>query len=260
MAIDPSNSNLLYVGGACDMGSGYCGEVFKSIDGGNHWTNISGIISESYNYVNAIAVNPSSPQHILAGCDNGLYESFNAGQTWNKLATNIYSVSDIIFNTENNQIFVGSAYNGVFVSEDGAQTWQELNDNLNTLRIECLGLDAQNRYLFAGTDGGGLHRMDLTIESIADNKSLPIGYTLKQNYPNPFNPETIINYELPITNYVELSIYNLLGQKIATLVSEKQPPGTYQVTWNASAFSSGVYLYILKCGSFTEIRKMVLIR
>jgi flagellar hook assembly protein FlgD len=70
----------------------------------------------------------------------------------------------------------------------------------------------------------------------------------------------MITYELQITNEVDLSIYNVLGQKVATLVSGKQTAGSHQVEWDASAFASGVYYYVLKTGEFRDVRKMVLIK
>jgi hypothetical protein len=85
-------------------------------------------------------------------------------------------------------------------------------------------------------------------------------YALNQNYPNPFNPKTIINYELPITNEVDLSIYNVLGQKVLTLVSGKQIAGFYQVEWNGSDFPSGIYYYKLKTAHFENIKKMILLK
>ncbi|MCP4360457.1 MAG: T9SS type A sorting domain-containing protein, partial [Chloroflexi bacterium] len=72
---------------------------------------------------------------------------------------------------------------------------------------------------------------------------LPKKMTLFQNYPNPFNPKTTINYQLPMLSNVELSIYNLLGQKVATLVSKQQSVGYYQIDWDASGFASGIYYY-----------------
>ena len=93
-----------------------------------------------------------------------------------------------------------------------------------------------------------------------DDQKLPLTYNLGQNYPNPFNPKTIINYELPITNTVELSIYNLTGQKVATLVQVTQRAGFHQVEWDASGFASGVYYYHLEAGEFREVKKMVLLR
>jgi hypothetical protein len=90
--------------------------------------------------------------------------------------------------------------------------------------------------------------------------SHPASFRLEQNYPNPFNPNTIINYELPITNDVELSIYNVLGQKVVTLVSEKQKAGYHQVEWDASRFATGVYFYILRAGDYRDVKKMVLLK
>jgi hypothetical protein len=97
--------------------------------------------------------------------------------------------------------------------------------------------------------------------SIEDSEILtPLAFELTQNYPNPFNPKTDINYELPITNYVDLSVYNLLGQKVATLVNEQQKAGYHQVEWDASGFSSGIYYYKIEAGEFQDVKKMVLLR
>jgi hypothetical protein len=88
---------------------------------------------------------------------------------------------------------------------------------------------------------------------------LAADYVLNQNYPNPFNPKTVISYQLAVGSKVELTIYNLLGQKVATLVSAKQRAGQYQAEWDASGFSSGIYFYRLNAGNFQEVKKMVLL-
>jgi YVTN family beta-propeller protein len=94
-----------------------------------------------------------------------------------------------------------------------------------------------------------------------DQNTTPVSFKLEQNYPNPFNPTTKINYELPITNYVDLSIYNSLGQKVATLVSGVKEAGNHQVQWDATGFASSVYYYILRTGSgFMETKKLVLLK
>jgi hypothetical protein len=99
-----------------------------------------------------------------------------------------------------------------------------------------------------------------TTISDQDDKS-PVQFVLEQNYPNPFNPKTIINYKLPITNYVELNIYNLLGEKVAILVSGRKEAGHHQVEWDASGQASGVYLYRLRTGiGFVETKRMVLLK
>jgi hypothetical protein len=96
--------------------------------------------------------------------------------------------------------------------------------------------------------------------SINENYYISKKFTLSQNYPNPFNPRTIINYELPITNYVDLSVFNLLGQNVATLVNEHQQAGYHQVEWDASGFASGIYYYRIEAGNFTETRKMIYLK
>jgi hypothetical protein len=98
------------------------------------------------------------------------------------------------------------------------------------------------------------------IEIEIEKLNKPETYILGDAYPNPFNPKTIINYELPITNVVELKIYNLLGQKVVTLVSETQNAGYHQVEWDASGFPSGVYFYRIKAGTYTDIKKILLIK
>ncbi|MFQ5865621.1 MAG: S8 family serine peptidase [bacterium] len=94
---------------------------------------------------------------------------------------------------------------------------------------------------------------------------LPTEFSLKQNFPNPFNPTTFIRYEIAKDSEVELTIYNLLGQKIRTLVNERQNAGFYSIQWEGKneagmPVSSGVYLYRLKAGDFTVSREMVLLR
>jgi CubicO group peptidase (beta-lactamase class C family) len=89
---------------------------------------------------------------------------------------------------------------------------------------------------------------------------LPKTFALFQNYPNPFNPSTMITYQIPMINDVELSIYNILGQKVLTLVNEKQQAGRYQVEWDASGFASGVYYYRIEAGEFLDVKKMILLR
>ena len=89
------------------------------------------------------------------------------------------------------------------------------------------------------------------IEDSKLNKT-PKAYRLSQNYPNPFNPRTVISWQLAVSSDVDLSVYNLLGQKIATLVSGKQRAGFYKVEWDASDFAIGVYYYRLQAGEFVD--------
>ena len=101
---------------------------------------------------------------------------------------------------------------------------------------------------------------DLFKEISATESSLPNDYALSRNYPNPFNATTNINYQLPVNSRVRLQVYNLLGQKVATLVEERQEAGYRSVIWEASEHSSGLYFYKLTAGDFTETKRMMLVK
>jgi hypothetical protein len=89
---------------------------------------------------------------------------------------------------------------------------------------------------------------------------LPQTFQLFQNYPNPFNPITKIKYAVPQSSHIRLVIYNVLGQRISTLVNEDKLPGYYTVKFNANSLASGFYIYHLEAKDFQETRKMVLMR
>jgi hypothetical protein len=88
----------------------------------------------------------------------------------------------------------------------------------------------------------------------------PFVFTLSQNYPNPFNPTTSIRFAVPVSQFVFLAVYDLLGREVAVLVHEEKPAGTYTVQWNAAGISSGVYLYRLHAGKLVETKKLILLR
>jgi len=100
---------------------------------------------------------------------------------------------------------------------------------------------------------------DISYKGNAD-QPLPEEYSLSQNYPNPFNATTQIEYALPNDCWMRLEVYNILGQKAATLVDGKQKAGYKAVRWDASSFASGIYFYRLEAREFVQTRKMILIR
>lgn len=115
-------------------------------------------------------------------------------------------------------------------------------------------------YVLGGNNGLGGYSLDLTavhVEATAD-QMIPSDFRLYQNFPNPFNPATTITYSIPETEFVTLAVYNILGQRIATLVNSLQQPGTYHIHFDASDLPSGVYVYRLETESFTATQKMIL--
>ena len=93
-----------------------------------------------------------------------------------------------------------------------------------------------------------------------DNMQLPRELTLHQNFPNPFNPQTSIQYTLPSSQHVVLTIHNVMGQSVAMLVDKVQPSGSYTMTWDAQDKPSGVYYYRLRTGVGIIVKKMLLLR
>ena len=97
-------------------------------------------------------------------------------------------------------------------------------------------------------------------EPIQQPPEKPETYALYQNYPDPFNSSTTIRYTVPVPCFVSLEIYNILGERVTTLVDEPQAPGVYQMSWQPDRLASGVYAYRLQAGEYVEVRRMVLLR
>lgn len=113
--------------------------------------------------------------------------------------------------------------------------------------------------------GSELYLDDISIDELpsdvpVQSASVPAKFSLHQNYPNPFNPSTSITYEIKNKCDVVLRIDNILGKEVATLVNKVQEPGIYTINFNAEKLNTGIYLYSLKAGNFTQTRKMVLIK
>jgi hypothetical protein len=100
---------------------------------------------------------------------------------------------------------------------------------------------------------------DQPVTSVVETY-IPDHYSLCQNYPNPFNPITNISFSIPTRSFVSIRVFDLLGREVSTIVSEQIPAGNYTRQWNAANFPSGVYFYHLKAGSFTETKKLLLLK
>ncbi len=135
---------------------------------------------------------------------------------------------------------------------------------------EYIGLTSDGGYIvFVDTDSqtppgpnnyGFLKTAPDTVSiSIHDGSPTIKDYELFQNYPNPFNASTMIEYSLAKTSHVEISIYNISGQKMTTLVNRTQTGGNYSVNWNAENKASGIYFYRIKAGQYEKTCKMLLL-
>ncbi|MDR3666202.1 MAG: T9SS type A sorting domain-containing protein, partial [Ignavibacteriaceae bacterium] len=113
-------------------------------------------------------------------------------------------------------------------------------------------------YRLKQIDNNGSFKYSSIVEVNVNNA--PSAFALNQNYPNPFNPSTIISYSLPQASNVKLIVYNAIGQPVRTLENGFKNAGTYNVTFNASELSSGIYFCKIEAGQFSSIRKMMLVK
>ena len=123
--------------------------------------------------------------------------------------------------------------------------------------IDKSGLSGKYYYRLKQVDYDGSVNYSKSIEV---DLGLPKDYALEQNYPNPFNPITNIRFALPKAAKVTLAVYNLLGEKVSTILSEDKEAGFYDVKFDASNFSSGVYIFRLTTEDFVKTKKMTLIK
>jgi hypothetical protein len=206
--------------------------------------------------------------------------------TWSTLGTGSSNgVDSVVFALAvvGNEVFVG----GLFTSAGGVRANGVARFNTQTNTWSTLGTGSQNGVSVGGvsggvyalavsgnevyvggrfTEAGGVSAICVArwnsgtsrVEQLSP--TAPKTFLLEQNYPNPFNPSTTIRYQLPVASEVKLEVYDVLGKKIATLVNERQSAGSYQVVWNASGLSSGTYFYRLQAGTFTQTKKMILVK
>jgi hypothetical protein len=146
----------------------------------------------------------------------------------------------------------------IYIHPDNEGNYDAGNGGCHISEVGCLRLAKAMWWLLARM-AGWENSSASSIKSIGDGH-LVKEYSLEQNFPNPFNPSTIITYQLPKNSDVKISIYNVLGQQITTLVSQSQSAGKYQVEWDASGFAGGVYLYQIQADGFRAIKKMILLR
>jgi hypothetical protein len=136
-----------------------------------------------------------------------------------------------------------------------AYTWSHLNHVSDRKDIWYASLGQLFVYRFAQ------ERYQFVPTSVAENKGdVPVGFSLRQNYPNPFNPSTTIRYGLPRACDVALTVFNALGEQVATLVQGEQDAGDHEVVFDASGLASGVYLYRLQAGDFLQSRRILLLK
>jgi hypothetical protein len=263
--------------------------IYKSMDDGLHWQQTTSSLTSTF----SITANDS----FLFSCSlTSILRSTDDGFSWQPTGLNTDFIVAMMANES--EIFAGSDFGGVWRSTNNGLSWtRSALDSLFNITLFDAGMDlydGTDRGLFRSTDRGGhwsffglsgsistvasiaaseSHLFALTNggtkfwirslptpTSVADNSAHPDRILLEQNYPNPFNPTTTIRYAIPHASFVRLTIHNVLGQEVATLVDGEQTAGVNSVEWNAAGFASGVYFYRLRVGGNSTTMKLLLAR
>jgi photosystem II stability/assembly factor-like uncharacterized protein len=190
-------------------------------------------------------------------------KSTNGGANWAAFTVpgtgTIYGFSNIL-----NEFWYGASTSIIYYSSDNGATFASQYSNpVTTALYQSLSFALTGNTIrgWAVTASGLISRYNETVTGITHNENeVPSSYSLSQNYPNPFNPSTKITYQLPKSENVRVTVFDLLGREVAVLVNEFKTAGTYNIEFNASQLSSGVYLYRIDAGEFKDVKKMVLVK
>jgi hypothetical protein len=266
MDISYQSSDKVYVATAPYQTSR--GNVFRTTNGGTDWTNITGILPDLF--PSDIAVDPLNDDIVYItfyGFGSGhVFKSTDGGDNWIDKSDNLpdIPVPAVIVDPNNtNDIYIGTDI-GVYVSTDGGGNWQDFSDGLpDGVQGMDLNICRVNNVLRVMTHGNGAYERKLLSTIVTNSNTDPVtvvNYNLEQNYPNPFNPNTNIQFAIPQSSFVQLEVFNALGEKIDVLVSEQLSAGTYNFDWNAEGMTSGIYFYKLQTNGFVEAKKMILMK
>lgn len=246
------------------------GRVYRTSNSGTNWSYINLNQYGIYDYLNSVKFLTNNIA-IIVGNNGRILKTTNAGLTWvnkNHMLTSEHLRDvDAVFNGANYTVVAVGDNGTILRSADDGETWTlqtmmpattrhlygvALPSLFNGYIVGEIGSSATAAFFMSSTFGA------VNISNVSS--TVPDKYELSQNYPNPFNPETKIKFSVLNSELVRLSVFDMLGREVKTLVNEKLAPGQYEYTFNGSGLNSGTYFYKLTSGSFTETKKMLLIK
>jgi hypothetical protein len=267
MAIAPTSQDTVFVGTVPGTGRVH---VFRTTNGGANWTNVTSTLPNRYPL--DIAIDPRDARIVyvaFGGFDTTrIAKSTDCGTTWQDIGGSLPNVPATAvaidpFNT--NHLYAGSDL-GVFVSTDAGGSWTGFNTGLfEAVVVGDLVISPSNRSIRLASHSNGVFTRKLLYTSPTvvegNGEEAPQEFVLEQNYPNPFNPVTRIPYTLSARAHVRLSVLDVTGRTVATLVDGTNEVGLHLAEFDASLLSSGVYFYRLEAGGkFVRTRKALLLR
>ena len=242
----------------------YSAGIFYSTNSGDQWHKIQNTAIGNSRITTLKIVENDQIYVGLWNVDGKLYRSTDDGASWNIVEREYNRYINAFEIVWNQYGFIGSN-NGIQRYSIESNIWTYIPEDvvhplLENRWVRTL-LKADDGYIYAGTDAAGVFRSRNPIVSSIENRPGYLSeFHIYQNYPNPFNPTTKIKYQIPKISFVTLKVYDVLGSEIATLVSEEKPVGNYEVEFDGSGLTSGVYFYQLKTEGFVETKKMILMK
>ena len=262
-------SSIFIVGGAEPSGAGtylfiHIGGSAGNGGAGGGPTTISNIFSDlnQVTFYKKLGSMYSDKYGLIVGRYGVLLKSTNEGKIWTKSTIDITEGKGICF-ADTANVFICGTNGEILKSTDKGNSWTKLTTHLRTTLSKIYFQDLQtgwvvgpNGLIMKTENGGGPTATGIKDDIIESLNS----FSLSQNYPNPFNPETKIYYKISESCKVSIKVYNILGKEVSTLMNENKDPGTYNISFNGNGLSSGIYFYRLQAGSYSETRKMVLLK
>ena len=190
-----------------------------------------------------------------------LVTSFNGGNNWSYMTLLYWGVpTSAAFRTKAEGWAPLGYYPKFLVTDDSAKSWTDMITPDSSFIFDISFPDSRNGFCVG--DSGAIYKFNYAAVNVIHNNEqiVPADYKLFQNYPNPFNPVTHIRFRVPNPGFVTIKIYNILGKEITVLVNDKYEPGEYNIQFDGSGFSSGIYYYRMTSGNYTATNTMVLIK
>jgi photosystem II stability/assembly factor-like uncharacterized protein len=258
--VSPADPARIYA-----VGAGYY--LWRSTDRGETWGESA---QPPGGEVISFAVDPIFSSVLYAGTfDNGLFKSTDAGDSWSNITNNLPVDPDFIYitgmavNPSNSQNLVAYSFGyGMYMSHDSGSSWELFNDSLP---LYCTGgygafSPVDTSRLYFASLAGSVWSIRRTTDKIEDDGSnLPKSLSLSA-YPNPFNAAVLIKYNVPKNENIRIVIYDIMGRQQAVLLKGPKMPGSYSLTWDASALPSGVYLALMAAGNYNQTIKITLLK
>jgi hypothetical protein len=201
-----------------------------------------------------------SGNDLFAGTPAGVYRTKIDAANWTSVGTGLSNTSVVAVAVSGTNLFAGS-YTGVYIYTGNSTSWTSANTQLPKIAVTSLIVYGKN--LFAGTNGGGIWKRavsEMATSVEGQTAARPTAFGLYQNFPNPFNPTTTITFSLRSRSFVSVKVFDVMGSEVATVVDDELPAGIHSRHWEASGYPSGIYFYRMQAGSYSETKRLLILK